>query len=407
LATGTERWRFATADAVTAAPALVGDTLYVGGRDSTLYAIDTATGTERWRFILEGSVDYGPVVAGGVAYVGTTFGIVYAIGGSAIPAGGATPGASPTVVTGIQEATPTASPGAAAPVEFVWEVGGEQFEQPADVAVSPDGSVWVVDQRANHIQLFEPSGALLETWGGPGTGESQFRFGDYGAVSFDGDGNLYVLDTDNHRVQKFDPDRNFVTAWGRFGTADGEFIAGSDIAVAPDGTVYVIDVERRDVQTFTSDGTFLFSFDGPSVTVKFGADLARIGVDADGNLYVPNGSVVHKFAPDGTLRLTVGSEGGGDGQLGVAIDAAANAAGHLFVSDAATNRIQVFDENGHFLAAWGGEGTEPGQFDGPDALSMDADGNIYVLDFNNKRIQKFRLLPPLATTAVEAVFSRP
>jgi DNA-binding beta-propeller fold protein YncE len=52
-------------------------------------------------------------------------------------------------------------------------------------------------------------------------------------------------------------------------------------------------------------------------------------------------------------------------------------------------RIAKFDKNGVFLKSWGSKGTESGQFDTPDSIAIDAQGNVYVADRGNKRIQVF------------------
>jgi hypothetical protein len=67
------------------------------------------------------------------------------------------------------------------------------------------------------------------------------------------------------------------------------------------------------------------------------------------------------------------------------------------VSDVAESQVLAFDAVGQFLVAWGSEGSDPGQFVEPDAIALDGAGqHLYVLDLGNQRIQKFRLLPPLA-----------
>jgi len=70
---------------------------------------------------------------------------------------------------------------------------------------------------------------------------------------------------------------------------------------------------------------------------------------------------------------------------GVAVDAN----GNEYVADSNNNRIQKFDANGYFVTAWGSAGTGNGQFSAPQGITVDASGNLYVADTNNNRIQKF------------------
>jgi outer membrane protein assembly factor BamB len=388
-ATGTERWRFASSGQINSTGTVVEDTLYILNQDQQLYAINSATGSLRWGFTVEGGASKGPSLVDGVLYFGTDLGITYAITGAESAAAARIP--APLIAA--SGATAVASPAATSgdPVEFTWETGSDIFEQPLDVVVSPDGNVWVPDMNANNIKIFNPSGALLETWGSHGSGDGQFDFADQGSVEFDSDGNFYVVDAGNHRVQKFDRDRNFVTAWGSFGTGDGQFLSASKLAVDPEGNVYVWDWKRDDVQKFASDGTFLAKITG--------ADDAEVGpgivIDALGYLSVPSGTRVYKLGPDGPLLWTFGGEGYGEDHWHVAIGSAVDVAGNIYVSDVVNSRVLVFDANGQFVTAWGSEGTGPGQFNEVDALALDGNGNIYVLDFGNKRVQKFRLLPPL------------
>lgn len=67
--------------------------------------------------------------------------------------------------------------------------------------------------------------------------------------------------------------------------------------------------------------------------------------------------------------------------------------GNLFVVDAGNSRIQKFDSNGKFLLEWGSHGDADGQFAFPQygqaSVAVDAKGNVYVTDGLNARIQKF------------------
>jgi len=71
-------------------------------------------------------------------------------------------------------------------------------------------------------------------------------------------------------------------------------------------------------------------------------------------------------------------------------DVAWDAAGNIFVADGYGNsRVAKFDRNGRFIKSWGQRGTAPGQFNLLHTIATDAQGNVYVGDRSNRRIQVF------------------
>jgi tripartite motif-containing protein 71 len=68
---------------------------------------------------------------------------------------------------------------------------------------------------------------------------------------------------------------------------------------------------------------------------------------------------------------------------------AVDGAGNVYVVDANNYRVQKFDSSGSFITAWGSSGAGPGQFNLPRGLGLDAEANVYVADSANHRIQKF------------------
>ena len=62
----------------------------------------------------------------------------------------------------------------------------------------------------------------------------------------------------------------------------------------------------------------------------------------------------------------------------------------LYVSDEENHRVQMFDkESGSFVRAWGSEGAGIGQFKSPHGLAVSREGQLWVCDKGNKRVQIF------------------
>src|SRR5262245_923893 len=75
-------------------------------------------------------------------------------------------------------------------------------------------------------------------------------------------------------------------------------------------------------------------------------------------------------------------------------DVAWDRAGNIYVADGVSTtggnaRVAKFDKDGHFIKSWGYRGSEPGQFNSLHGIALDAQGNVYVADAGNKRIQVF------------------
>ncbi len=102
---------------------------------------------------------------------------------------------------------------------------------------------------------------------------------------------------------------------------------------------------------------------------------------------------VFKFSRDGKLLLTVGERGvpGTDGaHFNRPTDVAVLPDGSFYVSDGYRNtRVVKFTSDGRFDFQWGESGTGPGQFDTPHAVTLDAEGRVYVADRENDRVQVF------------------
>ena len=121
--------------------------------------------------------------------------------------------------------------------------GLETFDQPTEVAVAPNGDIFVADGHGEQpnanarIMKFDSHGKFLKTWGkkGPAIGEFDCPH----TLAFDSQGRLFVGDRQNNRIQIFDQDGRFIAEWKQFGRPSGIYIDKNDV-------IYVADSESRD-----------------------------------------------------------------------------------------------------------------------------------------------------------------
>jgi streptogramin lyase len=162
------------------------------------------------------------------------------------------------------------------------------------------------------------------------------------------------------------------------------------VAVDADDRVWVLGLGQPPVRLYDAGGTFVRGW---------GAGLIEKGhqirLDAQGNVWVVDCGrhCVHKFLPDGTRLLTLGTPGepGEDAtHFHEPTDVAVTPAGDAFVADGYVNaRVARFRGDGTFVKAWGGRGHRPGEFSLVHAVVADRRGRLLVADRNNARVQLF------------------
>ncbi|MDB5733858.1 MAG: repeat containing protein [Alphaproteobacteria bacterium] len=205
---------------------------------------------------------------------------------------------------------------------------------------------------------------------------------------------------------------------------------GSPVGVATNSKGHIFVFARNGEPTVTLGGSRAFAHGGSSL-YEFAPDgkfVRQIGkqvygflaaqavrVDAQDNIWVVDrySSMVIKFHPDGTIAMLLGRKpesvdvpsapnkgrqaAGAPEASGMQsdlfegpTDVSWDRAGNIFVADGLGNaRVAKFTRDGVFVKSWGSRGSDNGQFRTPHSVQVDADGNVYVADHGNKRVQVF------------------
>jgi hypothetical protein len=219
----------------------------------------------------------------------------------------------------------------------------------------PEKHVWIIDDQQHVIWKFTYDGKLVMTLGTLGKrGRDAGRLFDRPTdIDWLPDGTFFISDGyGGVRVAKFDKDGKFLMDWGSApkdpnNPGPNEWNTVHSIAISKDGRLFVVDRGHRRFQVFDVNGKFL--------------DMFTTGV---------NSSPYYHF---------------------ISTDQ------YLWVGDGGTNRIVKYDLDGHYLYGWGAGGGlssgRPGTFNGPHQLATDQEGNLYVAEVFNGRVQKFRPKP--------------
>jgi sugar lactone lactonase YvrE len=284
--------------------------------------------------------------------------------------------------------------------DFVPDTGGG-----LSLAVDSNGIVYVSRYYNCTIESFNPAGesqgVYLGVW--DTCYLTDYEHFNSPRVEIDYQGNMLVLEENGQRLLKFDPAGAFLWSIGEAGHDAWEndhFNWPHGLDSDQYGNIYVADSWR--VQVFNQDGEYVTTIgeDQPNPSFNWVTDVAVDQVT--GNIYVVDNGRARVQVFNSTYRL-IGQLGVTDdwgscdvnadnahfcGPVGVETDLA----GNVYVTDWNNRRVQKFDKTRQYLMTFGTVGVggdEHGLLNGPDDLTVDGKGQVYVADMYNARVEIF------------------
>jgi len=207
------------------------------------------------------------------------------------------------------------------------------------------------------------------------------------AVAFDPEGRILVTDSGTGALIRFDRKGGRLDVFGTRGAVRLKLPLGLD--VSPEGAIFVADAGLRKVVEFDQEGTVegLFGREG-ELTNPTDAALSPDGQ----RLYVAD-SKAHRIVvfdrEGGSIVDTIGEPGDGEGQFAFPTSIDFGPDGDLFVVDQINSRVQMLTADGDYLDQFGGLGVGFGNFVRPKDISVDPQGLVYVTDNAYNNVQLF------------------
>jgi RHS repeat-associated protein len=268
--------------------------------------------------------------------------------------------------------------------------GNGEFNSPRAVAINTiTGNVYVADTENNRVQELSSAGAFVAAIGTSGTGALKEPQG----VALDASGDLWVGDSAHNRVVEFSSENAYIR---EVASAEGALKTPMGVTVS-EGTIFVVDSGNGRVVQLSSSGGYIGQFGSKGSGA--GQLKEPFGIAANpstGTLYVADmgNQRVDEFSPTGRF-LTDWETWGPAHHLSSPVGLAVGATGKLYVSDLSVAEVSTWTpaETGAahltYASQFGSGGSGGGQFSTPIDASFDGEGNVWVTDLSNNRIEQF------------------
>lgn len=212
------------------------------------------------------------------------------------------------------------------------KVTSVNVDNPTDIVV--DKEIYVIERNNQRIKVLDKNLEFIKNIDVPDSRPS--------GIAIAGN-NIYIADHKNHQIIKLDKKGKLIKKNGGLGNGINQFYLPSRL-VYDKGQIYVADSGNQRVVVLDKE-------------LNYVKELASLQTQIMGALFAP-------------FFITVSDE--------------------VFVSDPLNNKVIFFDKTGVYLGKIGlGKGFSNEHFNNPSGIASDIEGNIYVADKNNNRIQIF------------------
>jgi hypothetical protein len=276
------------------------------------------------------------------------------------------------------------------------------FYHPMDIAIDPQGFVYVADTWNDQIQKLTNSGQIVTKWGANGSDEGQFQT-PVSIASYQKKKQIhvFVVDQYNHRIQKFTDTGDFILSWGSYGTDKGQFQSPSGIAVDKDGFVYVADTGNSRIQKFTDSGIWYQEWTSERNTRGKMLSPSALAIDQSMQVYVADSEsrCVIQFSNNGKMLSSWNTD---------TSEQLVRPAGIEIIQLENVEMILVSDRENDTILSFKSDGTRLSDHEQilqkletklnyPAGIASD-NNKIYIADATNNRIVQIQIQPEIAVS---------
>ena len=265
--------------------------------------------------------------------------------------------------------------------QVVTHYGEKKFGCLTDVGVGPKGEVVIVDQDNKCVVVLDDKFNLLKVIG-QGNGNSNLVRPDGVAVI---DNIIAVSDYDSHQVKKYSLQGEIKSVIGQQGNKEGEFYHPRGLTFDKNNKLYVVDRGNYRVQVLQKDDTFDFTFGSKgSDPGQFQHPIVVSTDPNNSNVLVTDGGIdcIHIFSNLGQFIQRVKCD------ISQLYAFTMSPTGYLISGHRGDgSKISVCSPSYQTIKKFGKKGSKQGEFSGIMGMAMSPTGIIYLVEWNNQRLQ--------------------
>ncbi len=226
----------------------------------------------------------------------------------------------------------------------------------------------------------------LYVWGDPGIRDGHFKRPRAIAAWRD---EVFVIDTTG-RMQVFDPNGTFLRSWILPKIDNG---TPTGITPVADGRLLIPDTHNSRLLEYDRSGELLTMWGEYGTGVDEFIYVTDVVLDDEGRYifseYGMQAERVHIFSKARKFERAWGTLGEAPGEFSRAMSITRSAEGQLFVCDTANHRIQCFEPDGKLAHIISSPGASPGELKFPYDIDLAPDNTLIVCEYGNHRISRF------------------
>lgn len=271
--------------------------------------------------------------------------------------------------------------------------GPGMFSRPAGAAFDPEGALYVTDQGNGRVQRFKvnTSGLNPETTGLANGLPGKDAIKPAGICAGGPKALVYVVDQAMDRVQVFDPSGHPVASFGRKGSGLGELDSPAGIVVDEGGNVYVADRGNRRVEEFDREGRFIRAIgnSGPA-SGKLLKSPSGVALDLEGNLLVTDDSAdrLYKYDDGGKLLAVYGDRQPGRPDLNEPASVSVDQVGGVYVANRGSRSVLILDKDLNPIMEFPADGKKI--LDAPAGIAISSSGQVFIVDQGLNKVLVFK-----------------